>query len=98
MAIQTILTILLYPKVELAQSGDEGSGSTLEELRAQLEEEPLRYYLLANLLTYLLTYLLTHRQIKEAPLRYAAKLEPTLPLLTYLLTVAVLIYYYGYTY
>jgi hypothetical protein len=47
--------------VELAQSGDEGSGSTLEELRAQLEEEPLRYYLLANLLTYLLTYSLTNK-------------------------------------
>ena len=42
--------------MELAQSGDEGSGSTLEELRAQLEEEPLRYYLLAYVLTYLLTH------------------------------------------
>merc|ERR1712128_253435 len=30
-------------KVELAQSGDEGSGATLEQLRAQLEEEPLRH-------------------------------------------------------
>ena len=46
--------------MELAQSGDEGSGSTLEELRAQLEEEPLRYYLLAYY-TYLLTYLLTDK-------------------------------------
>ena len=27
-------------KVELAQSGDEGSGATLEELRAQLEHNP----------------------------------------------------------
>jgi len=30
-------------KVELAQSGDEGSGATLEQLRAQLDEEPLRH-------------------------------------------------------
>ena len=37
------LTLTLGLQVELAQSGDEGSGSTLEELRVQLEEEPLRH-------------------------------------------------------
>ena len=42
LALTVTLTLTLSLQVELAQSGDEGSGATLEELRAQLEEEPLR--------------------------------------------------------